>query len=146
MKNNIFTYKSPNDATGFLLYRVHAVWQRLLQRKLKPLGITHTQFVLMANIHWLSAQKEQVTQIVIANHAKMDVMMTSNVIRILEKKELISRKNHKTDTRAKVVSLTKKGFKVLKDAVLLVEDFDREFFNKIENVATFNNQLMKLLN
>jgi len=144
-KETIFTYKTPNDATGFLLYKAHMFWHREIKRSLKPLGLTHTQFVILANTYWLSQQNKELTQIEIAQHAKMDTMMTSNVIRTLEKKKLLKRTEHPTDTRAKIVILTENGFETLKKAVKIVEKFDLEFFNNLENNKQFNKELLNLM-
>ena len=144
-KENIFTYKTPNDATGFLLYKAHLYWQREIKRSLKPIGLTHTQFVILANTYWLYLQNNQVTQIEIAQHAKMDTMMTSNVIRTLEKKNLLKRAEHHTDTRAKMVELTKKGFATLKKSVETVENFDRKFFENLIDSNQFNQELLNLM-
>ncbi len=144
-KNNPFSYKSSNDATGFLLYKTHSLWQREIKRNLKPFGITHTQFVILASTQWLILQQNEVTQIDIARHTQLDVMMTSNVIRTLEKKKILKRKNHPSDTRAKLINLTALGLKTLKSSVKCVEDFDRKFFNSLENSSTFNQELLRLL-
>jgi len=144
-KENIFSYKTPNEATGFLLYKAHLYWQREIKRRLKPINLTHTQFVILANTYWLYLQNNQVTQIQIAQHAKIDTMMTSNVIRTLEKKGWVKRTEHHTDTRAKLVEITEKGFKVLKKAVEVVETFDREFFNNLKNTKQFNQELLNLM-
>ncbi len=144
-KDNIFSYKTPNEATGFLLYKAHLYWQREIKRRLKPINLTHTQFVILANTYWLYLQNNQVTQIQIAQHAKIDTMMTSNVIRTLEKKGWVKRTEHHTDTRAKLVEITEKGFKVLKKAVEVVETFDREFFNNLKNTKQFNQELLNLM-
>jgi len=144
-KENPFSYKNSNDATGFLLYKVHNFWQREIKRNLKELNITHTQFVILASAYWLYLQNKEVTQIKIAQHAKIDIMMTSNVIRTLEKKKLLKRTEHKTDTRAKLVILTKKGINILKEAVKKVERFDRKFFGNLKNGKEFNKELLRLL-
>jgi len=144
-KENPFSYKNSNDATGFLLYKVHNFWQREIKRNLKELNITHTQFVILASAYWLILQKGEVTQIEIAQHAKMDVMMTSNVIRTLEKKKLLKRTEHKTDTRAKLVILTQQGIDILNVAVKKVERFDREFFSNLQNEKAFNKELLRLI-
>lgn len=144
-KENIFTYKTPNEATGFLLYKTHMYWQREIKRSLKPIGLTHTQFVILANTYWLYLQNNQVTQVEIAQHAKMDTMMTSNVIRTLEKKDIIKRTEHLTDTRAKMVKLTEKGFIIFKKSVKIVEEFDRKFFENLKNSNQFNQELLELM-
>ncbi len=145
-KENPFTFKSANDATGFLLYQVHNFWHREIKKSLKDLNITHTQFVILASAYWLILHQDEVTQVEIARHAKMDTMMCSNVLRTLEKKNFLKRKEHQTDTRAKLVILTDKGIEILKIAVKRVETFDREFFSNLQNNMEFNKELLRLIN
>lgn len=144
-KHNPFSYKKSNDASGFLLYKTHSLWQREIKRSLKPFGITHTQFVILASTHWLILQQSKVTQIDIARHTQLDVMMTSNVIRTLEKKKILQRKKHPSDTRAKLIFLTDFGLETLKKSIKCVEDFDRQFFSRLQNAKTFNKELLRLL-
>lgn len=144
-KDNPFSFKKANDASGFLLWQVHNLWQREIKRKLKLHNLTHTQFVILASTYWLVLQGEQVNQKRIANHAHADVMMTSSVLRKLEEKGLVTRKGHKIDTRAKVISVTDKGQEVLTKAIKVVEDFDRQFFGKIDGIKKFNANLLNLI-
>ena len=144
-KENPFSYKSANDATGFLLWKTHNLWHREIKKSLKALDLTHTQYVVLANTQWLILKNGAVTQIEIAQHAQIDVMMTSNVIRTLEKKEILTRIEHKTDTRAKSVNLTRKGRALLKKALKKVEDFDKAFFSALKNTSSFNKELLRLL-
>ena len=141
---NPFSYKSANDATGFLLWKTHNYWQREIKKCLNEFDLTHTQFVVLANTQWLINHNGEVTQVEIARHAQIDVMMTSNVIRALMKKDILQRKEHTKDTRAKLVSLTNKGIIVLNKSVKAVEKFDRQFFNKLEDSEKFNRELLGL--
>ncbi|RMH65918.1 MAG: MarR family transcriptional regulator [Calditrichaeota bacterium] len=144
-KENIFHYPTPDDATGFLLYKTYMLWQRAIRRRLQPMGLTHTQFVIMANCYRLQGTQGVVTQIDIARLAQMDTMMISNVIRKLEGKGLVQREAHRTDTRAKTVALTEEGVTVLKRAVREVEEFDRAYFAKLEDSRRFNRELLRLM-
>lgn len=144
-KDSPFSYKSPNDATGFLLYKTYNLWQREIKRSLKEFDLTHTQFVILASTYWLVLNQDSVTQVEVANHAEMDIMMTSNVLRTLEKKDIVTRKEHAIDTRAKVVSITDKGITTLTKAIKVVEGFDREFFKKLKDNENFNSELLELL-
>ena len=76
----------------------------------------------------------------------IDKMMTSNVIRKLIEKKLLDRKEHKTDTRAKVIRLTNKGVKILKKSVKEVENFDVVFFGNLSNSSEFGKELIRLMN
>ncbi len=144
-KKNPFHYEKSSDSTGFLLWQVHNLWQREVRKQLIDLDLTHTQFVILANAYWLDLKEQLVSQTAIARHAKVDVMMTSNILRTLEKKGLLTRKEHQTDTRAKLVELTDLGMKVLGKAVEEVESFDMAFFSKLKNTSEFNKELLRLL-
>ena len=143
-KENPFSYDDSDDSTGFLLWKTYNLWQREIRRSLKEFNLTHTQFAILASTHWLTIQRDEVTQVEVAENAKIDVMLTSNVIRALEKRALVIREAHSTDTRAKKVLLTPTGFEVLKKAVIKVEDFDRAFFSKLADAKTFNKELISL--
>lgn len=144
-KENPFSYKSADDATGFLLYKVYNKWQREIKRNLKELDLTHTQYVILATTYWLIFNQKQVTQIEIAKQAELDVMMTSNVLRTLEKKKIVKRIPHDTDTRAKLITITDSGEELLKKAIVVVESFDRMFFSKLDDSKQFNAELIELI-
>ncbi len=133
------------DSTGFLLWRAHNFWQRELRKRLRKFKLTHTQFVILASTHWLNGRQKEVSQIEIAQLAKTDVMLTSNVLRALEKKQLLLREEHSKDSRAKRINLTQSGIKMLKRATKEVEDFDRQFFSQLTNTTQFNRELAGLL-
>jgi len=146
-KDNTFSVDQPEESSGFLLWQVTNLWQREIKKALEPFGITHSQFVLMASMHWLSLNKQIVTQIILSDHTKIDPMTTSTVLRTLQQKGLIQRQEHHTDTRAKTVGLTTEGIKIIKKAVIAVEKFDKEFFSVVSKKVTgLNNHLISLLN
>lgn len=141
-----FHFKSPNDSPGYLLGQVTMLWQRKLKMVLDPINLTQTQFVLLAALGWLSKMNNAVTQIDIANQANVDRMMVSKVLRTLEKKKFISRQEHQTDTRAKVIKLTNEGAKVLQKALTSVESADMDFFSVLDkNLSPFNLSLLKVI-
>lgn len=141
-----FHFKSPNDSPGYLLGQVTIVWQRKLKKVLDPLDLTQTQFVLLAAVGWLSEQSDSVTQIDIANQSNSDRMMVSKVLRTLEDKKFITRHEHQTDTRAKVIKLTNEGINVLQKAIIEVENTDLDFFSTLEEKLTsFNKNMIQLI-
>ena len=133
----------PEDSPGFLLWQVTHLWQRYVESALIELDITHLQFVLLAGIGWLAHNGAVVTQVQVAEFCKIDVMLTSQVVRKLEQKQLIQRSPHATDTRAKVLSLTAQGEQILAQALPLIERLDAQFFNAC-NRATLLNELSGL--
>jgi DNA-binding MarR family transcriptional regulator len=144
--DNTFSVEKPEDSSGFLLWQVTNLWQREIKKALEQYGLTHSQFVLLASIHWLTLHKQEVTQVVLSNHTKIDPMTTSTVLRTLQQKGFIQRQEHLTDTRAKTVVLTEEGKKLIKKAVVTVEKFDIEFFSVLGNKTTeLNQNLLTLL-
>ncbi len=145
-KDKIFSVDTPEESSGFLLWQVTNLWQREIRKALEKYDLTHSQFVLLASILWLSQQKESITQVVLSTHTKIDPMTTSTVLRTLQTKGLLQRQEHSTDTRAKTVELTANGQKIAKLAVKAVEMFDGIFFKPLGDKAQdFNKKLNSLL-
>jgi DNA-binding MarR family transcriptional regulator len=141
-----FAFNETHDSTGFLLWQVTSVWQRRIAEALKDHGLTQVQFVLLAGILWLSKQEKWITQVMLARHTKLDVMMTSQVLRNLESKGFLERSLHPTDTRAKILKLTSLGLKSTKKAIPAVEKVDMEFFGTLgAKQKDFNASLSKLI-
>jgi DNA-binding MarR family transcriptional regulator len=148
MKNahNTFQAEKAEESSGFLLWQVTTLWQRAIRKALEKYDLTHSQFVLLASIHWLTLHKQDVTQILLSSHSKIDPMTTSTVLRTLQTKGLLQRQEHSTDTRAKTVALTDSGIALVKEAVKTVEQFDNDFFQSLgKNTKDFNQYLLTLL-
>lgn len=141
-----FHFKKPEDSPGYLLGQLTMLWQRKQKRVLDPLDLTHTQFVLLCALAWLSRENDKVTQVDIANQGNADRMMVSKVLRTLEEKKFITRHEHPTDTRAKTIKLTPDGERVLQKAIICVETVDLDFFNKLgAGLKTFNSTMAALI-
>jgi DNA-binding MarR family transcriptional regulator len=128
-------HEAAEASPGFVLWQVTVVWQRRVRMALEEVGLTHAQFVMLASASWLEAQfaagtGDVVTQALVATHARTDPVMTSEVLRTLEKKNLVRRLAHPTDARAKQISVTAQGDRVAKRAIALVEAVDDEFFTE----------------
>lgn len=141
-----FQFKSPGDSPGYLLGQVTVLWQRKIKKCLDPLGITQTQFVLLAAVGWLSKKSSSVTQIDIANQSNADRMMVSKVLRTLEDKGFVIRREHENDTRAKIIKLTSSGEIILQKALTEVESADSEFFSSLnDKISFFNENMVQLI-
>lgn len=147
MNKIIFEREKPDDSIGFNLWQAYNHWHRIISQKLNSVDLTHIQFVLLAAIGWLNNSEGDTTQIQVAQFAKVDVMMTSTVLRTLESKGLIKRSEHKTDTRAKCVNITEIGRKKLVEALKIVETADTDFFKILgKDIPAFNKSLLRLKN
>jgi DNA-binding MarR family transcriptional regulator len=120
-------HASADESPGLLLWQVTNQWQAAQRAALKPFDITHVQFVLLATLTYLEASGP-VTQKALADLAATDPMMTSQVVRTLESRELIHRPAHPTDRRARALAVTEAGRHLVNRAVIAVEACDAAFF------------------
>lgn len=130
MSNLPFGFDRPEDSPGFLLWQTTMIWQRQVKKALEPYDISHAQFVIMATLMWFEAHGYDTTQILIVNWSKLDKMTVSKSLRKLVALGCVNRIEHETDTRAKSVSLTEKGKKMVRTLVPIVEGIDSTFFGK----------------
>lgn len=120
-------HAGPGESPGFLLWKVSNAWQRRQRAALQPLGLTHSQFVLLATATWFGGT-ETLTQARLAELTGVDVMTTSQVLRTLEAAELVQRDAHPDDPRAKTIGVTPRGRDLARKAVVVVEATDEAFF------------------
>ncbi|WP_394940616.1 MarR family winged helix-turn-helix transcriptional regulator [Psychromicrobium sp. YIM B11713] len=138
------SFQDADQSTGLLLWKVTNKWQAAQRAALADLGLTHVQFVLLASVVWLEPHGV-ITQRKLADHADTDPMMTSEVIRTLEKKGLVSRVAHPTDSRARSVSPTEAGRELARQATAVVEAVDTEYFSALRDQRNdFTQMLVKL--
>lgn len=143
-----FPSKNRLDATessGLLFIKAYNNWHTEIKKQLKQIDLTHPQFVVMASLGYLSQYDEEVTQVMIATLAEMDVMTTSQILTLLDKKGWLIRKTHSIDTRAKAIELTAVGQQILVKALPIVETIDARYFACLgEEQETFKHNLKKL--
>lgn len=129
-------FEGPEHSPGFLLWQVSTKWRREIETALATLNLTHPQFVLLASLGWLTRHNTDVTQAELARHCNTDVNMTSQVLRSLERRGYIERHRRKDDERSKFPRLTKKGAKLVEQAIPLVEQVDDHFFGTLNRQTT----------
>lgn len=120
-------FASGEESPGFMLWRVTNQWQAAIRIALKPHGITHVQFVLLASLTW-SNEDGGVTQAELSHRTHTDPMMVSQVVRALTEKGLVRRDRDVNDGRAMRVSVTAKGQDIARAANRAVEAADGEYF------------------
>ncbi|MDJ0344643.1 MarR family transcriptional regulator [Streptomyces sp. H10-C2] len=126
---------APDDSPGFLFWRASLHWQHAIAAALAPLDLTHAQFVLLAGLWWLDGRGERPNQLRLARHSGTDVKMTSQVVRRLEDKGLLTRVTDPGDTRAKRLGITPAGARLATEAVAAVEAADAAFFGAVPDRA-----------
>lgn len=128
-------YTSAWESPGFLLWHATMRWQRAMRAALQPHDLTHVQFVLLASAWWLGEQGEQPSQRRLAEHAGTDAMMTSQVVRALERADLVQRLRDPADGRSVRVTITATGRARLQGALADVEAADGAFFADVQDEA-----------
>jgi MarR family transcriptional regulator, organic hydroperoxide resistance regulator len=121
-------YSSASESPGFLLWRVSTLWRRAIEAVLKPLDLTHPQFVILTTTAYLTRSHQKVTQAQIAEQAALDPNTTSQILRSLEAKGLIQRPRL---DRSRYPTLTPAGLKLLASALPAVEAADATYFAAI---------------
>jgi DNA-binding MarR family transcriptional regulator len=138
--------EQPEESPGFLLWHVTLRWQRDVTAALAPLRLTHVQFVLLASTWWLNEHGDEPSQVTLAAHSGADVKMTSQVIRVLEKKGLITRRVDSADSRARRVIVTNQGAALAPKAIEAVEAVDRALLRplSVKDAVEFTDALRRL--
>jgi DNA-binding MarR family transcriptional regulator len=127
--------QTPDTSPGFLLWRVTLRWQREVTLALKPLALTHVQFVLLATCWWQNRAGQRPTQAALAEFAGVDVKMASEVIRALEQKGLLDRELDPRDSRARRLAVTADGERLAPAAISVVEAVDARTFGALSPAA-----------
>lgn len=101
---------------GYRLWQVHYAWHRHIERQLNLIKLTHIQYVLLAATYHLLAEGQTSSQIRLAQYTKLEKMMVSKNLRVLEDRGYVSRKPHPDNRRANRIDLTVSGRRILRQA------------------------------
>jgi DNA-binding MarR family transcriptional regulator len=124
--------RKPCDASGYKLWQISNLWQRMINDTMAQHNITHVQYLLLATIVWMNNNKMTVNQKSLASQSQSHKMMTSKVLRSLEKNGLVTRSTNTLDTRYKDIHITEKGFDKYVEVQKEFKKVDSRFFEKIE--------------
>lgn len=113
------TLGAPENAVGFVLWRVVHRYVREIDRALAPVDLTHLQFTVLAMAAWMARAGEPVTQVALARYGDVHPMQVSQVLKILEAKGMVARTRSAADTRAKRIEVTEPGVDSLRQAMPL---------------------------
>jgi DNA-binding MarR family transcriptional regulator len=132
--------------TGYLLWHVVNLWQRRQKEALAPFALTPVQYLLLAGLSALRAtQSQPVSQSSLARLCHTDPMMTSQVLRALERDGLVIRRLDTGDGRAVGVALSRAGRRRQRDAAPAAAEVERGFFQALgPDVPAFGDALTVL--
>lgn len=123
-------FHSPDSSPGFQFWKQFLTWQRALNARLAPYGITQPQFSILAVTGWLTREGRPVSQQQIADLADMDRMHVSHLVRRLVDQDHLQRQRTASDQRTWMISLTDQGRACLAVTLPIVETFDAAFFEQ----------------
>ena len=124
---------SPGSSIGYRLKRVLHSWTRQFDQALRPLGLTHLQFITLAAIEHISASGEIPSQVRVAEWMHTDAMMMSKILRLLEDRDHIERFMHPDDPRANALALTEVGRQSLQRGKPIVAAAHEAFFGRLSD-------------
>lgn len=115
----------PPPSTGFLVWHLSLRWRAAIDRALAPLGLTSSQYGVLASLYAFSRGGAGPRQRELADYAGLEPMHVSKLVRALERAGLVERAGHPEDTRAVQLTVTGRGVEVVTAArakVLELED------------------------
>jgi DNA-binding MarR family transcriptional regulator len=136
-------FQKAEDSPGFLLWKAANQLQRLHKQCLRDLGVTSTQFSLMACLMYL-CQLGPVTAALIVEHSGMDKMSVSDLICSLERKKLLRRRRHPADGRSWLLESTPAGERVTNAAIGRIEALDGTYFARARDPQALHADLLAL--
>ncbi|SEU36032.1 MarR family winged helix-turn-helix transcriptional regulator [Stigmatella erecta] len=120
----------PENAVGFVLWRLVHQYQREADRALAPVDLTHLQFMTLIMAAWLARSGEAVTQAGISRSGDIHPMQVSQVLKTLEAKGMVARRRNPSDIRAKHVEVTAAGLAALRSALPLAIEVQQRLFGE----------------
>ena len=120
----------PEESLGYRLYWAHHAWTRHFEAALRPLGLTHVQFIALYAIERRCQRGEIPSQVQVAAATQLDPMMISKILRLLEERGYVKRSPHPDDPRANALHLTHAGSALVRAALPVVCDAQAAFFDR----------------
>ncbi|MDR1809379.1 MAG: MarR family transcriptional regulator [Prevotella sp.] len=144
-----------DDDLSYLIWQLIRAWRRGKRKALSEFGLTAPQMDVLGSIGCLQTNGRPITQIALSQHTDIDPMTISTILKNLQKKGLITRKECKTDKRVRSVKLTDSGSDLLQKAhvkaqhnrQMVFESIDEEIFKEqIKQLLSIINKLETQLN
>ncbi|WP_326834034.1 MarR family transcriptional regulator [Amycolatopsis rhabdoformis] len=115
-----------NPTTGHLVWRLSMKWRAAVDRTVKPLGLTHAQYSMLAVLTGLVRGGTRPSQRELADHTGLEPLHVSKLARALDQAGLVARPPDPDDPRAVRLDLTARGHEVITEAIALVRDLHEE--------------------
>ena len=113
---------------GFLVHDVSRLRRRVVDRALKPLGVTRSQWWVLAFL----SRSDGMSQVALANQLDLGKVALGQLIDRLEKTGLVARKVDDADRRVKRVYLTKQSQALIAQIREDVSDAEKQILEDID--------------
>jgi DNA-binding MarR family transcriptional regulator len=119
---------APENAVGFVMWRVVHRYIRTVDQALRPLDLTHLQFVTLTLVAWMARTGDEATQSEVARFGAIHPMQVSTLLKALEQKRMVRRTPSPDNALAKRVAVTSTGLTALHAALPLVIEAQAKLF------------------
>jgi DNA-binding MarR family transcriptional regulator len=114
---------------GFLVHDVSRLRRSIVDRVLKPLGVTRSQWWVLAFL----SRADGMSQVALAEELDLGKVALGGLIDRLEKTGLVSRRPDDDDRRVKRVFLTKKSHALISEIRSSVSETEKIIINQIND-------------
>lgn len=134
---------------GFLVWDVSRLWRVVLDRALKPIGVTRSQYSVIAFL----ARRDGMTQTALAAHLELTKVAVGGMLERMEAAGLVERRSDKSDARVRRVYLSRKGSRIIRKIREIADPMmnemldqvgDAELDQTIESLAAIKRRLLEL--
>ena len=130
---------------ALLIWQISNLWQSKVRLKLKELNIGFNEYIILETLSKLEENTQNISQRDIGKHSSIDRSVVSLRILKLENKNLITKIQPK-DRRSNSLKLTSEGKSLIKNIKHIIEDQEKEIFDKLgSEIFNFTNSLKLLL-
>lgn len=108
----------PHSPTpGFLVWRLSIAWRTAVDRAVAPYDLTHASYSVLASLYGMTHEGRQPNQRQLADQTGLEVVYISKLVRALEHKDLLIRRQDPADSRAVTLSLSEEGETIAVQAI-----------------------------
>ena len=117
---------------GLLIWQVSNYWQSKLRKILKNYNLTLNEYLVLQTINDLGTINKDFSQKMISKFSSIDNSVVSVTLKLLEKKNLISRIN-KTDNRKKNIEILDIGNNLFNKVYPKIMEEEKIIFDKLQS-------------
>lgn len=119
--------KSLNEQFGEALFMTTHAWRTELDRRLRPLGFSHSRWLLLLHL----SRHDGCTQNELAFHMGIEAPTLVRLVDHMEREGLLTRRVSATDRRAKNLFLSESGIQVVEEIRTYANDLRKEIFSDL---------------